>query len=115
MLIDSAARANLTEINQTMDLLWRNTVDPSKVVMGMGFYGRSFTLSDPSCKSAGCPFSRGGNPGPCLSSAGTLMYSEVQVIATQPATVVEYNTKALVDLAANTASYISCDKAGMLQ
>jgi DUF917 family protein len=35
------AHTNLTEIRQTMDLLWRNNIDPSKVTMGIGFYGRS--------------------------------------------------------------------------
>ena len=64
------AHTNLTEIDQTLDLLWRNKIDPKKVVMGVGFYGRSFTLSDPSCNHAGCPFSAGGNPGPCSASAG---------------------------------------------
>ena len=70
-----------------MDLLWRNQIDPKKVVMGIGFYGRSFTLSDPSCNVAGCPFSAGGNPGPCSASAGTLMYSEIQDIVANGATV----------------------------
>lgn len=62
-----------------MDLLWRNDIDPEKVVMGLGFYGRSkesiylfeemgsadglpagFTLSDSSCTTPGCPFLTGG-------------------------------------------------------
>lgn len=55
--------------------------------MGIGFYGRSFTLSDPSCKTAGCSFRAGGNPGPCSASAGTLMYSEIQDIVAAGATV----------------------------
>lgn len=69
------AHTNLTEIQQTTDLLWRNKIDPGKVVLGTGFYGRSFTLSDPSCQKAGCPFSAGGRPGPCTASAGTLSYA----------------------------------------
>lgn len=62
---------NLTEISDGLDLLWRNKIDPSKVALGLGFYGRSFTLSDPSCNIPGCPFARdrggsgGGNPGEC--------------------------------------------------
>lgn len=63
-----------------MDLLWRNNIDPSKVVMGLGFYGRSFTLSDPSCTHAGCPFSGGGNPGQCSSTSGILLDSEIKSI-----------------------------------
>lgn len=35
------AHTNLTEIDQAMQLLWRNNIDPSKVTMGLGFYGRS--------------------------------------------------------------------------
>ncbi|KAF2134779.1 glycoside hydrolase family 18 protein [Dothidotthia symphoricarpi CBS 119687] len=74
------AHTNLTEIDLALDLLWRNEIDPKKVVLGIGFYGRSFTLSDPSCKSAGCPFSSGGTPGKCTASAGTLSYAEIQEI-----------------------------------
>ncbi|QIW94573.1 hypothetical protein AMS68_000091 [Peltaster fructicola] len=81
------SHTNLTEIDQTMDLMWRNQIDPGKVVMGTGFYGRSFTLSDPSCKTAGCAFSGGGNPGPCSVSAGTLMFSEITDIIAAGATV----------------------------
>ena len=35
------AHTNLTEIIQSLDLLWRNNINPSKVTMGLGFYGRS--------------------------------------------------------------------------
>lgn len=35
------AHTNLTEIVSAMDLLWRNDIPPSRVVMGLGFYGRS--------------------------------------------------------------------------
>uniref|UniRef100_A0A093XWV3 chitinase n=2 Tax=Talaromyces marneffei PM1 TaxID=1077442 RepID=A0A093XWV3_TALMA len=86
------AHTNLTQIDQTLDLLWRNQIDPSKVVMGMGFYGRSFTLADPSCNTTGCPFPGGGNAGPCSASSGTLMYSEIGDILANGATVVEDKT-----------------------
>jgi chitinase len=36
-----AAHTNLTEIRLTMDLLWRNNINPSQVTLGLGFYGRS--------------------------------------------------------------------------
>ena len=74
------AHTNLTEINLSLDLMWRNSIDPNKVVLGLGFYGRSFTLSDPSCTKPGCPFASGGRPGNCSASAGTLMASEIQAI-----------------------------------
>ena len=40
---------NITEIDAGLDLLWRNDIDPGNIVMGLAFYGRSFTMSDPSC------------------------------------------------------------------
>lgn len=45
--------------------------------MGLGWYGRSFTLSDPSCNTPGCIFSSEGNPGECTNSAGTLSNAEI--------------------------------------
>ncbi|KAI5291816.1 hypothetical protein KEM54_006393, partial [Ascosphaera aggregata] len=62
------AHTNLTEINTSLELLWRNNIDPAKVVLGLGFYGRSFTLQDPSCKKPGCVFSAGGNAGQCTNA-----------------------------------------------
>lgn len=35
------AHTNLTEIEQSLELLWRNHIEPQKVVLGLGFYGRS--------------------------------------------------------------------------
>jgi len=57
------AHTNLTEIDQGLDLLWRNGVDPSKVNLGLAFYSRTFQLQDPSCTVPGCPFSGGGMAG----------------------------------------------------
>ncbi|CAD0088215.1 unnamed protein product, partial [Aureobasidium mustum] len=68
---------NLTEINESLNLLWRNDIDPAQVVLGLGYYGRSFTLSDPECSSPGCTFSGGGSAGPCTGSVGTLSYDEI--------------------------------------
>ncbi|KAL4938741.1 hypothetical protein BDV06DRAFT_231555 [Aspergillus oleicola] len=74
------AHTNLIEIISAMDLLWRNDIDPAKVVMGLGFYGRSFTLEDPSCVSSGCLFSDTGKPGKCTDSSGMLLFNEIQAI-----------------------------------
>lgn len=35
------AHTNLTEINLALELLWRNNINPGRVNMGLGFYGRS--------------------------------------------------------------------------
>ncbi|GAT26858.1 class V chitinase [Aspergillus luchuensis] len=59
------AHTNLTEIVSAMDLLWRNDIPPSRVVMGLGFYGRS-------------------KAGDCTNSAGTLSFSEIEAILKDP-------------------------------
>ncbi|KAF9480725.1 hypothetical protein BDN70DRAFT_992516 [Pholiota conissans] len=74
------AHTNLTEIDEAFKLFWRVGVDPSQMVMGTGFYGRSFTLSEPSCFDPPCPWASGGKAGPCSNNAGTLMFSEIQTI-----------------------------------
>ncbi|KAH8803540.1 chitinase [Xylogone sp. PMI_703] len=76
------AHTNLTEIEEDLKLLWRNNIDPGKVNLGIGFYGRSFTLADPACNTAGCIFTAGAPAGPCTQSSGTLSYNEIQDIIT---------------------------------
>lgn len=48
--------------------------------MGLGFYGRSFTLADPSCTEPGCPFASGGKHGECTGTSGVLSNAEIQRI-----------------------------------
>jgi chitinase len=74
------AHTNLTEINRALDLFWRNDVPASKINMGLGFYGRSFQLADPSCYQPGCLFLGGAAPGPCTDNSGTLSYFEIMDI-----------------------------------
>ncbi|KAK6207386.1 hypothetical protein LQW54_007215 [Pestalotiopsis sp. IQ-011] len=71
---------NLTEIQLAVELLWRVGVKPSQVALGFGLYGRSFTLSDPSCTDSGCPFSEGSRPGVCTNTSGYLAHYEIQDI-----------------------------------
>lgn len=68
------AHTNLTEIKSALDLMWRIGVGPSEIVLGMGFYGRSFTLSDLNCVEPGCSFNAGGHPGPCTGTSGILSF-----------------------------------------
>ncbi|KAI1774392.1 hypothetical protein F4818DRAFT_442540 [Hypoxylon cercidicola] len=71
---------NLTEIKLAAELFWRVGVPPSKLVMGFGFYGRSFTLADPSCSKPGCRFSGASDPGPCTDEGGILGHYEIQEV-----------------------------------
>ncbi|KAI8276438.1 hypothetical protein K4K59_009788 [Colletotrichum sp. SAR11_240] len=51
-------------IENGLGLLWRNSIEPENVVMGFGFYGRSFTIT-------------GGMPGSYSDTAGVLTYQEI--------------------------------------
>ncbi|KAJ7222199.1 hypothetical protein GGX14DRAFT_301962, partial [Mycena pura] len=55
-------------------------LDPSQVVMGMAFYGRSYTLSTSDCSDPGCPWSSGAAAGPCSNNVGSLMWAEIDSI-----------------------------------
>ncbi|KAI2696119.1 CAZyme family GH18 [Penicillium roqueforti] len=71
---------NLTEIKSALDLFWRVEVPPSKVVLGLGFYGRAFTLQDKECSKPGCAFKGASGPGSCSDTAGMLAYYEIASI-----------------------------------
>ncbi|GJC89959.1 killer toxin subunits alpha/beta [Colletotrichum liriopes] len=74
------SHTNMTEIQLALDLLWRNDISPTKVTMGMSFYSRSFTLTDPGCSKLGCRVSSGGNAGKCSDTVGVLLHPEIQDI-----------------------------------
>ncbi|OGM50923.1 hypothetical protein ABOM_000717 [Aspergillus bombycis] len=71
------AHTNLTEIKTALELFWRVDIPPAQVVLGIGFYGRAFTLADPSCNTPGCPFSGASKAGPCSNTGGMLAYYEI--------------------------------------
>ncbi|KAJ4113114.1 hypothetical protein NW760_014241 [Fusarium oxysporum] len=77
------AHTNLTEIDLALDLLWRNDINPDNVAMGMGFYGRAFTVERLSCSEPGCLFKDAGRPGECSAEAGILLNSEIDDITKQ--------------------------------
>lgn len=74
-----APHTNITEIDLGLDLLWRSGVKPENVVLGQGWYGRSFTLSSPSCNTpnGACQFSGPAKAGPCSNAAGILDNKEI--------------------------------------
>ncbi|KAI0197886.1 hypothetical protein F4808DRAFT_473454 [Astrocystis sublimbata] len=88
---------NLTEIDDGLDLLWRNGISSDKVVMGYGFYGRGFTMSDPQCsKPPNCMFDGPSFAGDCTQEAGILSYGEVIGRAQELGSDVSYDQKSSV-------------------
>jgi hypothetical protein len=61
-----------------VNMLLKAGVRMNKINLGIGFYGRTFTLADPSCKTGGCPMSGPGKKGPCTDAEGFLSYGEIE-------------------------------------
>lgn len=106
------AHTNLTEIAEGMKLLWRNGINPAKVNLGLAFYGRSFTLSNPACAITGCPFSAGGTPGQCTGVSGMLSSAEINRLIAAGGVTVTANQAAAVQIATwGTNQWASFDNA----
>jgi chitinase len=106
------AHTNLTEIDSALDLFWREKIEPSKINLGLAFYGRSFELKDPSCREPGCPFKGPGAQGPCTQTAGILSYREIQNILKDKkiSSFSVYDADAAVNyLVYNQTSWVSFD------
>lgn len=86
----------MTEIDEGLSLLWRAGVSAANVVLGLGFYGRSFTLADPSCTDPWCTFSEGGKAGECTNAAGILSAAEISRIISDKSLTPKYDEKAAV-------------------
>ncbi|KAF7592768.1 hypothetical protein BBP40_012526 [Aspergillus hancockii] len=110
------AHTNLTEINMGLELLWRNNINPARVVMGLGFYGRSFTMADPNCLTPGCPFKKGEAPaGECTNVPGVLSATEIHRIVKKGASV-SFDKEAAVKIATwNKDQWVSWDDAETLK
>lgn len=109
------AHTNLTEIEDALKLLWRNNINPSRVNMGLGFYGRSFTMKDPDCMAAGCEFTEGGNGGECTGTAGVLSAAEITQIIADGATMTLDEAAAVQIVTWDTDQWVSWDNTETLQ
>ncbi|KAG8164746.1 hypothetical protein KVR01_005021 [Diaporthe batatas] len=112
------SHTNLTEIKLAANLLWRNNVPPGKVVLGVGFYGRSFQLADSGCSTPGCAFSGPAKAGECTNSAGTLAYFEIMDIINAQNPKVTHDEEAAANYIVfgdNNDQWISYDDAKTLK
>lgn len=112
------AHTNLTEIKLAVNLLWRNNVPPGKVVLGIGFYGRTFQLRDSACSIPGCTFGGPANAGPCTNSAGTLAYFEIMDIINNQKPKVVHDADAAINYMTfgdNHDQWVSFDDATTLK
>ena len=104
------AHTNLTEIQVALDLFWRNDINPAKLNLGVGFYGRSYQLSSSSCTTPGCSFSGGGTAAECTKTSGILSYREiVEIIEANDLTPTWDKTAAVKYLVWDKDQWVSFD------
>lgn len=70
-------QTDLREITNNTLPLWFDKLNPTKVNLGLAYYGRGFTLTDKSCNYMGCSFKGPSKSGPCTNSAGVMSNREI--------------------------------------
>ncbi|KAF4828354.1 Killer toxin subunits alpha/beta [Colletotrichum tropicale] len=108
------AHTNLTEIELGLELFWRNNINPERINLGLGFYGRSFTMKDPNCMSAGCEFTEGAKGGECTGTPGVLSAAEIVKIIDNGATLTFDEKAAVMIVTWDTDQWVSWDDAKTL-
>jgi GH18 family chitinase len=103
---------NWTEVEGALTMIQRAGVPSNKILLGIGYYGRSFLLSTPFCDTPGvCTFQDPGplredidnysnlaTPGKCTQAGGTLASFEIQDIIKQQKLTPKYDEKAIAKL-----------------
>lgn len=91
-------QTDITEIKKNLMPLWYDGVDPAKINLGLAFYGRTYTLADPSCGEMGCAFvaGQGGAAGDCTAFQGVLSNREIQRIIEDQNITPSLNATAMV-------------------
>ncbi|TPX61750.1 chitinase [Spizellomyces sp. 'palustris'] len=97
--------ANKFDIDNALRAYLKAGVPREKLVMGIAFYGRSYTLMRPDCVNPGCPYSNAGKPGVCTNVPGFLSYSEVQALDRTQTTVDKTSMSAVASSGDQWISY----------
>ncbi|KAH6638816.1 glycoside hydrolase superfamily, partial [Boeremia exigua] len=69
---------NVPEISNWTQPLWYDEVDPAKVNLGLAYYARGYTVSDPNCNGVGCNWSGTSRPAPCTNFGGVMSLQEIE-------------------------------------
>lgn len=88
--------ANATEIGYALSMITKAGVPTSKVVVGMGLYGRSFQLAEKGCRGDRCVFTgpeSGAIKGECTDTGGYISNYEIESILAAEGNPDMINTK----------------------
>ncbi|KAG8163304.1 hypothetical protein KVR01_006601 [Diaporthe batatas] len=80
------SHVNKTETEYTLAMVTKAGIPSTKIVPGLALYGRSFQMSDSSCKGPECTFTgkeSGATKGSCTDTAGYISNVEIQALISQ--------------------------------
>ncbi|KAI0201413.1 glycoside hydrolase superfamily [Astrocystis sublimbata] len=89
-------QADIREIYNDTLPLWYDDLDPAKINFGLAWYGRGYTLADPSCNQLLCPFKAPSKPGKCTGSPGVLSLREIQQLIAEKGLQPRLNTESMM-------------------
>lgn len=73
-------QTNIPEIYNWTLPLWYDSVDPSKINMGLAYYGRGYTVASVDCMEVGCKWSSTSRAAPCTAFGGVMSLEEIESI-----------------------------------
>lgn len=76
-------QTNIPELSNWTLPLWYDKVDPSKINMGIAYYGRGYTVENTSCIDTGCKWIGPSRAGPCTAFEGIMSLQEIQDLIPQ--------------------------------
>jgi chitinase len=103
------SHTNLTEIDLALNLLWVKNIDRMKVVLGLAFYGRTFSISNEVCNTPGCTYESGGQRGRCSKEVGILLNSEIDDLVKEKGVTPVLYKKEAVKVATWSNQWIAYD------
>jgi chitinase len=95
-------------IDYSVDAYLKAGTPPGKLVLGLGTYGRSWTLASTGNTNPGAPANGPGNSGQCSGEGGILSYYEVKEMVAAGATV-KYDAVAVAQYAYLGNQWVSYD------
>ncbi|KAI1097516.1 glycosyl hydrolases family 18-domain-containing protein [Jackrogersella minutella] len=76
-------QTNIPEIYNWTLPLWYDQVDPSKINMGLAYYGRGYTVENVDCMTVGCNWIGSSRPGTCTTFGGVMSLEEIEALIPQ--------------------------------
>ncbi|UNI18707.1 Chitinase [Purpureocillium takamizusanense] len=91
-------QTDITDVKKDLLPLVYDGVDFGKINLGLAYYGRTYTLSDPECGDVGCQFvsGKGGASGRCTNSSGILSLMEIRRLIASEGAKPYLNSTAMV-------------------